>query len=117
MMAYALGGSSTMEAIYEKYVSMVVYSTTRDRESQDLQVRLAREQRVQQNVGMSSMFAAKYLKARGYDAELEDLSDERVRHVAANFSPTPSRHPLPPLPPRARKAVQGRIVPKTSKKQ
>ena len=42
MMAYALGGEYTMEAIYQKYLSMVLYSTTRKRESHNPQVRQAR---------------------------------------------------------------------------
>ena len=42
MMVYALGRYFTMEAIFEKYRSMVVYSTTRKRDSQDCGAQQAR---------------------------------------------------------------------------
>ena len=82
MMVYALGGAFTLEAIYEKYVSMVLYSTTRSRESTKDEVRQAKAQRYRLNVGMSLSFAGTYLAARGYDI---DDDDDLVWDVAANL--------------------------------
>ena len=83
MMVYALGGAFTLEAIYEKYVSMVLYSTTRSRESNTKnEVRQAKVARYRLNVGMSLSFAGTYLAARGYDIGDDD---DLVWDVAANL--------------------------------
>ena len=81
MMFYALGRDFTMEAIYEKYRSMVVYSTTRRRANQDCGVH---DGRYQLNVSLPVSFAPQHLRSRGYDIDGEN-DEERLPILAGNL--------------------------------